>query len=244
MKERIEGYDFSLKKEKIREIFNTPEHLEYSKKKKKVQKRRETVYKFTSIGLSTNSVRNLIIVNVICFILSFYFLPSLFNNFSVYNIIDPNFRIWQPLTSMFLHGGLFHILVNMFVLWQFGNQIEEVIGTKKFLQLYFISGLISGIFWMFLGTGPAVGASGALSGLLSAYIFIAPETKVLALFVFPMKMKSFIYGFAVLSLVFGLASLVNPSYGFGIGHFAHLGGLVGGYIISYYWKSKRLIPTF
>lgn len=244
MKERIEGYDFSLKKEKIKEIFNTPEHLEYSKKKKKTQKRRETVYKFTSIGLSTNSVRNLIIANVICFVLSFYFIPSLFNNFSIYNIIDPNFRIWQPLTSMFLHGGLFHILVNMFVLWQFGNQIEEVIGTKKFLQLYFISGLLSGIFWMFLGTGPAVGASGALSGLLAAYIFIAPEAKVLAFFVFPMKMKSFIYGFAVLSLIFGLASLINPSYGFGIGHFAHLGGLVGGYIISYYWKSKRLIPTF
>lgn len=237
-------YDFSSKKDQIKNIFNTPEHQEYIKEKKKTQKRRESIYKFTSIGLSTNSVRNLIITNVICFIISFYFIPSIFNSFSIYNITDTNFHFWQPFTSMFLHGGILHILLNMFVLWQFGNQIEEVIGTNKFLQLYFISGLLSGIFWMLLGTGSAVGASGALCGLLSAYIFIAPESKVLAFFVFPMKMKSFIYGFGGLSLLFGLLSLINPSYGFGIGHFAHLGGLIGGYVISYYWKSKQLIPTF
>jgi membrane associated rhomboid family serine protease len=237
----IPGYDFSLSKEKIKEIFNTPEKIEYSEKKKKTQKRRENVYKFTSIGLSTNSVRNLIIANVIFFIAS-YFINM--NSLALFNITDQHFAIWQPITSMFLHGGVLHILLNMFVLWQFGNQIEQVIGTNKFLTLYFLSGITSSLLWMFLGTGPAVGASGALCGLLAAYIFIAPETEVLFLFIIPMKMKNFIYGFGALSLIFGLLSLINPSYGFGIGHFAHLGGLIGGYLLTYYWTKNKLIQTF
>jgi len=168
----------------------------------------------------------------------------MFTYLSLYNISDSNFRFWQPLTSMFLHGGLFHILCNMLVLWSFGNPIEQTIGTKKFLQLYFLSGLVSAIFWMFLGTGPAVGASGALCGLMSAFLFIAPESEVLLFFIIPIKIKNAIYGFAVFSLVFGLLSLLNPSYGFGIGHFAHLGGLIGGYLIAYYWKTKNLIASF
>jgi len=237
----ISGYDFSLSKEKIKEIFNTPERIEYSEKKKKTQKRRENIYKFTSIGLSTNYVRNLILANVLIF-LGTYFINM--NSFALFNIIDPNFKIWQPITSMFLHAGFLHIFFNMFVLWQFGNQLEQVIGTNKFLTLYFISGLTSSLLWMFLGIGPAVGASGAICGLVAAYVFIAPETEVLFLFFIPMKIKNFIYGFGALSLGFGLLSLINPSYGFGIGHFAHLGGLIGGYLITYYWSKNRLIQTF
>ncbi len=238
----ISGYDFSLSKEKIKEeIFNTPERIEYSEKKKKTQKRRENIYKFTSIGLSTNSVRNLIFANVIIFLVT-YFINM--NSFALYNISDPNFAIWQPMTSMFLHAGFLHIFFNMFVLWQFGNQLEQVIGTNKFLALYFLSGLSSALFWMSLGIGPAVGASGALCGLVSAFVFIAPETEVLFLFFIPMKIKNFIYGFAVLSLGFGILSLINPSYGFGVGHFAHLGGLIGGYLLTYYWSKNKLIQTF
>jgi len=237
----IAGYDFSLNKEKIKELFNTPERIEFSEKKKKTQKRRENIYKFTSIVLSTNSVRNLILANVILF-LGTYFINM--NAFALFNIQDPNFAIWQPITSMFLHAGFLHILFNMFVLWQFGNQLEQIIGTNKFLKLYFISGLSSALLWMFLGTGPAVGASGALCGLVSAFVFIAPETEVLFMFIIPMKMKNFVYGFGALSLGFGLLSLINPSYGFGVGHFAHLGGLIGGYSLTYYWKTKKLIPTF
>lgn len=245
MKERnerpIPGYDFSLNKEQIKNIFNTPEKIEYSEKKKKTQKRRENIYKITSIWLSTNSVRNLILANVIFFIASYFInITSL----TLFNIADPNFSIWQPVTSMFLHAGFLHILCNMFVLWQFGNQIEQVFGTKKFLTLYFLSGIVSALFWMFLGTGPAVGASGAICGLLAAYVFIAPDAEVLFMFIIPIKMKNFIYGFGALSLIFGLLSLINPVYGFGVGHFAHLGGLIGGYILTYYWKTKKLIPTF
>lgn len=243
---KIDGqeYSFDLKKDEIKKIFNTPDFQEYKKRSKKDQKRKETFYKFTSIGNSTNSVRNLIIANLFFFGLS-YFLP-LVTYFASYNISNPNFAIWQPLTSMFLHGGIIHILLNMFVLWQFGNQIEQVINTKKFLSLYFLSGITSGILYMFFSNIniPAVGASGAICGLLAAYVFIAPETKVLLFFFIPMKIKNMIYGFAAFSLIFGLLSLINPTLGFGIAHFGHLGGLVGGYLLTYYWKTKKMIPTF
>ena len=144
---------------------------------------------------------------------------------------------------MFLHAGIIHIAFNMLMLWSFGNQIVEIIGNKKFLQLYFLSGLISAVLWMLVGTGSAVGASGALCGLLAAYVFIAPEAKVLLFFFIPMKIKNLFYGFAVFSLVFGLLTLINPSYGFGVGHFAHLGGLIGGYLLTNYWYKRKLIPT-
>lgn len=243
MKEKIsQGYDFSLRKDEIKKLFNTPEHQEYKEKKRKTQKRNEQIYKFTSIGNSTNSVRNLILANVIFFALS-YFLP-LITYFASYTVMDPNFGIWQPLTSMFLHGGFLHIALNMFVLWQFGNQIESVIDTKKFLLLYFISGIVSGVLWMFFGMGPAVGASGAICGLLASYVFISPESKILLFFIIPIKIKNMVYGFAIFSLIFGVLSLINPLYGFGVAHFGHLGGLIGGYLITYYWKSKNLIQTF
>lgn len=243
---KIDGqeYSFDLKKEEIKKIFNTPDYKEYREKSKKDQKRREQVYKFTSIGNSTNSVRNLIIANLFFFVLS-YFLP-LVTYFASYNISNPNFAIWQPITSMFLHGGIIHILLNMFVLWQFGNQIEQVIDTKKFLSLYFLSGITSGILYMFFSNIniPAVGASGAICGLMAAYVFIAPETKILLFFFIPMKIKNMIYGFAAFSLVFGVLALINPVLGFGVAHFGHLGGLVGGYLLTYYWKTKKMIPTF
>jgi len=239
----IEGYDFSLKKEEIKKIFNTPDYQDFKKKQKKTQARRETTYKITSIGNSTNNVRNLILINVVLFLFQ-VFSPIITNIGACYNIMDPNFAIWQPVTSMFLHGGFIHLALNMFVLWSFGNQIENVLDGKKFLTLYFISGLGGSLLWMFFGTGPAVGASGALCGLLAAYIFIAPEAKVLLFFVIPMKIKNAVYGFAAFSFVFGLLSLINPSFGFGIGHFAHLGGMIGGYLLTLYWRKKNLIPSY
>jgi len=237
-----DGYDFSLKKEEIKKIFNTPDYEEYKEKKKKTQKRKEQTYKFTSIANSTNTVRNLIVVNVVLFIISMFY-QTLFQGFALYPVSSPDFQSYQILTSMFLHGGFLHLGFNMFMLWSFGNQLEKIIGQNKFLIVYFLSGIVSALFWMFLGTGPGVGASGALSGLFAAFIFIAPEAKVMLFFIIPMKLKHAFYGFAAFSLIFGLASLVNPSYGFGIAHFAHLGGLVGGYFLTRYWKEKNLIRT-
>lgn len=239
----MNGYDFSKKKDKIKELFDTPEYRDYKEEKDKVQKRKEKTYKITSIGNSTLAVKTLILVNVFLFIIS-YFVPSLVDHFALYPLINQSFAFYQILTSMFLHGGFIHVAINMFVLWSFGNQTENVIGAKKFLQLYFFSGILSSILWLFLGIGPAVGASGALSGLLAAYLIISPDSTVYLFFMIPIKIKKLIYGFAIFSLVFGLLSLINPALGFGVGHFAHLGGLIGGYLIANYWNKRKMIRTF
>lgn len=221
---------------------NTDEFKAYRVDKKKVQKRKEIAFKITSIGNSTLSVKSLIILNVIIFILS-YLMPSSVDTFACYNVSSPKFSFYQSFTSMFFHGGFLHLLFNMIVLWSFGNSLENIIGTKKFLLIYFISGLVSGVFWMFLGTVPAVGSSGALCGLVSAFVFVSPESTVMLFFIIPVKIKKLVYGFALFSFIFGLLSLIHPYFGFGVGHFAHLGGLIGGYLITKYWGSLKKIRT-
>lgn len=234
------------KKKSLRDALglDKPDYQEYKESKKKKQKRREFMYKVTSLGSSGNMVRNLIVANILIYIVTFYFARSTFDYLAIFPLKSGQFAIWQPVTSMFLHGGLLHILFNMICLWSFGNALERVLGSKKFLILYFVSGLIGSALWMFLGTGPAVGASGAICGLFAAFLFVAPESKVLLFFLIPMKLKYAVYGFAAISLIFGVMSLFNPSAGGGVGHFAHLGGMIGGYLIGYYWRAKNLIPTY
>lgn len=185
----------------------------------------------------SNVIRNLIIINVIAYVIS-VFLPIFIKLFAIYPISDPNFIIWQPFTSMFLHGNLVHLLLNMIVLWSFGTQLYQMIGYKKFMILYFISGILSGGCWLLFGTGAAVGASGALCGLIGAYLIISPNTKVLLFFIIPMKIKYFIFGFGICSLIYAILQYINPSYGFGVGHIVHLGGLVIGYVLTLYWRNN------
>ena len=236
--------NFSPKMKSIRELLDTPEYRDYKTKQKKTQKRRETTYKFTSIGYSTDAVKYLIIINTIIFIASYYYMPSLIDSGAIYNISDPNFQPYQIITSMFLHGSVMHLLGNMIALWFTGNFIDKSISSKKFLILYFISGISSSVLCMLVSPSPAVGASGAISGIMAALLFFAPESKILLFFVIPMKIKNFIYGLAAFSLVFGILSIINSNLGFGIAHFGHLGGLIGGYLTVLYWKHKNQIRTY
>lgn len=85
--------------------------------------------------------RNIIILNVIVFIVSFFILPQLYNSLSGYYPLSPNFKSWQIITHMFMHGGYMHILFNMLTLWSFGPVLEQALGERKYLILYFASGL-------------------------------------------------------------------------------------------------------
>jgi len=237
------GNGISEKMKSIRELLDTQEFRDYKIKTKKTQKRKETAYKFTSIGYSTDAVKYLIILNTIIFIIS-YFMPSLIDSGAIYNISDPNFQPYQIITSMFLHGSFMHLLGNMLALWFAGNFIDKSINSNKFLLLYFISGIASSVLCMLISPSPAVGASGAISGVIAALLFLAPESSILLFFVIPIKIKNFVYGFAAFSLIFGILSLINPNIGFGIAHFGHLGGLIGGYLIMMYWKAKKQIHTY
>ncbi|WP_292010930.1 rhomboid family intramembrane serine protease [Chryseobacterium sp.] len=85
--------------------------------------------------------RNIIIINIVVFIISYLIYPQLYNTLSAYYPLSPNFKSWQIITHMFMHGGFMHILFNMLTLWSFGPVLEQTLGEKKYLILYFVSGL-------------------------------------------------------------------------------------------------------
>jgi membrane associated rhomboid family serine protease len=142
--------------------------------------------------------------------------------------------LWQLFTYMFLHGGIMHITFNMFVLFMFGTVIEHSLGEKKYLILYFISGIGSALFYVLL-TGivdiEMLGASGAIFGILTAYGFMFPKNIVFVFPGIPLPAIFAVIGFAVLELFSGIFGL-EP----GIANFGHLGGIITGVILMYYWK--------
>jgi len=140
----------------------------------------------------------------------------------------PRLHLWQFATYMFLHGGFWHLFFNMFALWMFGSEIETLWGRRAFLTYYFVTGLGGGLTYTLTSwgsTAPLVGASGAIFGLLLAYGLLFPDREILLYFLIPIKARYFV-------LLFGLLELLAAWLGSGgnIGHFAHLGGMLFGYI--------------
>jgi len=143
--------------------------------------------------------------------------------------------LWQLVTYLFLHGGAFHLLFNLFTLWMFGRELEALWGQREFLKFYFLCGIGAGILTVlttFNSTVPTIGASGAIFGVLLAYGLAFPDRQVFLWFIFPIKAKHLIWLFAGLEL---LASFSYTSDG--IGHFAHLGGMLFGFL---YLRGGRL----
>ena len=107
--------------------------------------------------------------------------------------------IWQPVTYMFIHGDFFHVLINMFVLWMFGSEMESIWGRKQFLRYYFITGIGSGLVWLLFNLGQSyavlIGASGAIYGILLAYGMMFPNRTVYLYFMIPIKVKWFVIFF-------------------------------------------------
>jgi membrane associated rhomboid family serine protease len=144
--------------------------------------------------------------------------------------------IWQPLTYMFLHGGVFHILFNMLALWMFGTELERMWGSRYFIKFYLVAGGGAACTTMALAFAPVpfadqlyysltIGASGAVYGVLLAYALYFPHRPIYLYFVFPIPAKYFVLIIGAVSL---LASLGGP--GGGVAHTAHLGGLVTAYL--------------
>jgi len=142
----------------------------------------------------------------------------------------PNY-IFQPLTYMFLHGGLFHLVFNMFALWMFGTEIEYRWGSRRFLKFYLLCGLSGALFSLVFNYSlpvPIVGASGAIYGILAAYWLMFPNRYLLIFFMFPMKVRWAIPLFAVINFL-----AAGPN----VAHLAHLGGaLVGLVYIKADWR--------
>ncbi len=155
---------------------------------------------------------------------------------------DVPLEFWRYGTYMFAHGGMFHILINMLILYVLGKPVEERIGGNDFLYLYFVSGLIGGGIWWLCnwssGT-PVVGASGAVFGVMLAAAMLYPNLQIMLLFPpIPMKLKTFVTVFAVITVLFSIQQAISGQEGGGIAHVAHLGGFIGGflYMRRYYRK--------
>ena len=187
-------------------------------------------------GPITRTVKALIVVNVVVFLLQIfsYLARSLFvmEYFSlVPEYITSDFRIWQFVSYMFLHSispPFFHILFNMLMLFMFGNELERYWGSRRFLTYYFITGIGAGFSsWLVSPHSivPIIGASGAIYGLLLAYGLIYPNRVILLGFLFPIKAKWLVLFMGAIAF---LSSLTDPNAG--IAHVAHLGGMVFGYL--------------
>lgn len=187
---------------------------------------------------TTPVVLNLIIINALVFVAQMAFdgdTAKITTLLALWPLKTTFFEPYQLVTHMFTHGGWGHILFNMFALWSFGTTLERVWGPKRFLIFYLACGLAAGVAQLFLSDAPAVGASGAIMGLLAAFGYLFPNTELLVFPVpFPVKAKYFIAVIAAIDLFGGVYST-----GSNIAHFAHLGGLVMGFILVIIWNKTN-----
>jgi len=212
-------------------------------------------------------VFNLIIINALVFFAQL--IPGGLNDagsrvndlFALHHYKSDEFRPYQLITHMFMHGSFPHILFNMFGLWMFGSIIERVWGPKRFLIFYLICGLGAGLaqmgsyaveFWKIdhavidsqlnamyqqaLRLNCTVGASGAIMGVLAAFGYLFPNTELFIMFIpVPVKAKWAITGFIAIDVFSGIAG--NP--GDNVAHFAHVGGALVGLLIVLYWNKTN-----
>lgn len=200
-------------------------------------------YRRTSFGRGnplTPAVKNILFANGVIFLMQFlnYNLNVfLSDNFALHGYdVFYEFKIWQLVSYMFLHGGFWHILINMFIFWMFGIELELAWGTKEFVKYYFICGIGGGLLNIILTPAipnypPTVGASGAIYGIMVAFALRNPNREIFIIpFPFPIKVKYFIGFMAIVSFI----STLNASSD-GIAHAAHLGGMAIGFIYLKYW---------
>jgi membrane associated rhomboid family serine protease len=193
----------------------------------------------------------LIAINTIVFLyqdtLSYYRLDQFVNN---WGIVPDDMHLISLLTSMFLHGGWLHLLGNMLFLWVFGRNLEDLIGGSRFLVFYLVCGLVAGVVQVIAnpyGRAPTIGASGAIAGVMGAYLIKFPRSQIdtlVLLFIFFTRLAIpapfyllFWFGLQFLN---GFESIGERSYtGGGIAYFAHVGGFIAGMLLIRLFPSRQ-----
>src|SRR6056297_131549 len=189
-----------------------------------------------------SAVTQIIIANAIAFVI-FLMAPRLITNFLGLKPVWTwgRFFIWQPVTYMFVHGGFWHIFINMFILWMFGKELETIWGKKEFLKYYFITGVGSGLITLIFSLNssiPVVGASGAIYGLLVAFGMMFPNRNIYLWFLIPIKAK-------YLVIIMGLVTFFSTFSGqrSNVSHLTHLGGLLIGFLYMYFKGVDINLPS-
>ena len=207
--------------------------------------------------------KNLIIINVIIFLATLVNENFMIGAFALFYPTSPYFHWWQVITHMFMHGGFWHIFFNMYTLLIFGSVVERYLGPKKFLLFYFVCGL--GAVALHLGVEylqmqsymqgaalgnvsaiqniaaikntPTVGASGAIYGVLMGYAMLFPESRMTLLFPpVTLSAKWMVVVFAAIELFTGVTGISA-----GIAHFAHLGGMLIGWLMILWWRGRGVL---
>jgi membrane associated rhomboid family serine protease len=207
--------------------------------------------KFSSGGFGSVPpvIKNLLIINGLVWLAQIVFAKQgipLEMYGALWGLESGLFRIWQLVTYMFMHQALdadgsiafAHILFNMFALWMFGTILENVWGGKRFLTFYMICGVVAGLTQLLMqpGAAYAVGASGAIMGVMAGFVYLFPNTPLYIMFIpIPVKAKYVIPGFMLLDLFGSIA----PRQGDNVAHWAHLGGAIAGLILVIYWNRKN-----
>ena len=188
-------------------------------------------------------VKNLIIANALLF-LATWLIPA-FNTLmgpygQLFWIGSPNFHSYQFISYMFLHGSFSHLFFNMFALWMFGRTLEYELGSRRFLIYYMVCGIGAALLQMLVAWiggeyyFTMLGASGAVMGLLMAFGVMHPNEQIFIFpLPFPIKAKWFVVGYIALELFQGWGG-----FDAGVAHFAHVGGMLWGYLLLHYWKKR------
>lgn len=196
--------------------------------------------------------KNLVAINILMFIATLVNENFMVANFAMFYPASPFFKPWQILTHMFMHGGFWHIFFNMYSLLMFGSILERSLGTKKYLIFYFVTGLgaaalHTGVEWMqarvFIANAavdayqqllvtPTLGASGAIYGVLIGFAMLYPQARLTLIFPpIPMTAKWLVIIFAAIELFSGINGIQD-----GVAHFAHLGGMLFGWLLIRWWR--------
>ncbi len=193
-------------------------------------------------GPLSQAVKTLIAINVAGFLLGLI-VPAVTVRLGLQPaMFTSQFALWQPVTYMFLHGGIGHLLFNMLALWMFGTELERTWGTRFFVRYYMVTGIGAALVTVAWSLSPlpyaaemyqslVIGASGAIYGLLLAYGLYFPTREIYLYFLFPIQARYFV----MLAGAIAFLSSVGSSGG-GVAHVAHLGGLLVGYL---YLKGRR-----
>jgi membrane associated rhomboid family serine protease len=224
-------------------------------------------YSPTGFRVLPTIVKHLLIINVLMFLAYITltrFHIDLNDILGLHFFKASDFRIYQLVTYMFMHGNFGHLFFNMFALWMFGNTLENIWGSKRFLLFYMVCGIGAGLCQelvqyiqyatslaqyetvnmggriismdSYLNMMTTVGASGAIYGLLLAFGMMFPDSRIYLYFLFPIKAKWFVIGYAVLELILGFQGVDN------VAHFAHLGGMLFGLLLILYWRKNPAGP--
>lgn len=182
----------------------------------------------------TDVIKNLLLLNIIVFLLVHFVLRdwNLLPYFTLFPINSPQFEPYQIVSHMFMHGNFQHIIFNMLALLFLGPMVEQVLGAKRFLSLYLLSGLMSAAAHLLIdGKHPAVGASGAVMGVVIAFATMFPNVRLMV-FPLPIPVRA-----AILAIIYVSIDLILGvnSANTGVAHFAHLGGAVTGFTLIMKW---------